>query len=134
MKTKSIVEGLVSWIIALVLPMVMFFIIFYGFTNQGLRGWIDSLFIPGIVVLLINGQLFIHRMGTFDVLIFGFYRLFESWKNPVDKKYDNAGEYHLAMDEKRQKNKPYYLPFIVVSAALLIASLVLLLLENSLVG
>jgi hypothetical protein len=115
MKPKSIVEGLISWIVALVLPVVMFFIIFYCFGNRGLQGWIDSLFIPGIVVLLINGQLFIHRMGTFDVLFYGFYRLFESWRNPVDKKYDNAGDYHLAMDAKRQKNKPYYLPFIVVS-------------------
>ena len=134
MKPGSKVEAIVTWIVAIVLPAALFFGLFFGLGDGSLRWWINSLFITGMSVLLLLAQVFVHRTGTFDILVFGFYRLFESWKNPVEKKYDNASDYHLAMDEKRQKNKPYFLPFLVVSAPLLITSLVLLFLENSLVG
>jgi len=134
MKPNSKAEAIVSWILAFVIPAALFFGIFYGLGDGTLRWWINSLFISGFSVLLVLGQVFIHRTGTFDILIFGFYRLFESWRNPVEKKYDTASDYHSAMDAKRQKNKPYFLPFVVISTPLLIASLVLLLIENSLVG
>jgi len=134
MKPNSKVEAIVSWVLAFVVPGALFFGIFFGLGDGTLRWWINSLFISGFSVLLVLGQVFIHRTGTFDILIFGFYRLFESWRNPVEKKYDNATDYHLVMDAKRQKNKPYFLPFLVLATPLLVASLILLLVENSLIG
>lgn len=130
MKATSKTEAIICWVLAAVLPLAVFFGLFFGLGDYSLKWWINSLFIPGGVELLVCAQLWIHRTGVFDIMFFGFYRLFESWRTPDVKKYDLASDYHDAMDEKRQKNKPYYLPFIVVSAVFLLASIVLLLVEN----
>jgi hypothetical protein len=130
MKPQSKTEAIVCWVLAVVLPVAGFLGLFFGLGDRTIQWWINSLCIPAVVILLVCAQLWIHRTGVFDVLFFGFYRLFESWRTPDVKKYDLASDYHVAMDEKRQKNKPYYLPFIVISGLFLIVTIFLLFVEN----
>jgi hypothetical protein len=129
MKPGSKTEAWLSWVIALVLPTACFFGIFYGLGDGSLKWWINSLFVPSGLIILVIIQIYIHRSGLFDVPLFAFRRFFESWRNPLKKKYDQASDYHEAMMEKRSANKPYTLPFFIVGGIFVAASLVLSLVE-----
>lgn len=91
----------------------------------------NALFPIGAAMLLIPLQIYIHRTGTFDLLFFSFYRLFESWRPDNEKRYEDAYDYKETMRSKRQLHKPYMLPFFVVAALLLIASIVLVSIETA---
>jgi hypothetical protein len=130
MKAHSWQEALWCWLSALAIASGLFCLIFFLIKEYTIRGWLNSLFPVAAVELLLPIQVLIHRTGTFDILFFSFYRLFESWRYRDYKKYDDAYAYKTAMGEKRARNKPYILPFLVVGICVLIACVVLLCFEK----
>ena len=61
------------------------------------------------------GMIFVERSGTFDVVNYGFYRLFESFRLDRKKKWDNAGDYKEEKQKKRHASKAAYWPCLAVS-------------------
>jgi hypothetical protein len=130
MKAHSVREFLVTWIIALGLGTGFFCLIFFLIGDYSLRGWLNGLFPVGFAMLLLTLQVYIHRSGVFDVIFYSFFRLRESWKPGEGKRYDSAYDYHSDLAKKRSIQKPYSLPFFVISGFFLLASLVLLIIGS----
>ncbi len=81
----------------------------------------DSLFIAGMVVVLTGGLSIMSNFGVFD--IFSFY---PGRKKKEDGKKENYGDYVERKKAERSSEKNlYFLPYFIVGALFLIASLIL---------
>ena len=103
----------------------VFCLVFFLRKPYTLKSGSDACFITGALGLAGIGMTFVVRSGSFDVLNYGVYRLFESFRLDRKKRWDTAGDYKLDMDSKRHKNKALYWPAIIVSGVYLTIALVL---------
>lgn len=103
----------------------LFCLVFFLRQPYGLKGASDACFIAGATGLGLTGMSFAIRSGSFDVLNYGVYRLFESFRLDNKKRWDTAGDYKLDMDAKRHKNKKVYWPALTVSGVYLTIALIL---------
>ena len=86
----------------------------------------DAFFFAGMVTLAGIAYIFIRRWGAFDILEYSFYRLGESFRPGMPKRYETAYDFTVARKEKRQKKKPFFWPFLIVGGTFLIAALILM--------
>jgi hypothetical protein len=122
-----------AFVFAFIFALAVFLLFFFLTKDYSLRGWCNALFVPGAVLLFIPVFIWIRRSGVFDVTEYAFFRLFESFNPQAEgKRYKDASDYSSAQKEKREKNKPFLWPFFSVSGLLLLASFILVILENSL--
>lgn len=103
----------------------VFCLVFFLRPPYTLKGASDACFIAGALGFAGIGMTFAIRSGSFDVLNYGVYRLFESFRLDNKKRWDTAGDYKLAMDAKRHKNKALYWPALIVSGVYLTIAFVL---------
>lgn len=106
---------LVSFAVSFVLSLTAFCLLFFLRTPYSLRLAADSFFISAAVGFGVLGMIFVERSGTFDVVNYGFYRLFESFRLDRKKKWDNAGDYKEEKQKKRHASKAAYWPCLAVS-------------------
>ena len=109
-------KALRNFLIAFWLSAALFCLVFFLRAPYSVRSGSDALFIASAAGLGYVGMIFVVRSGSFDVLNYGVYRLFESFRLDRTKRWDSA---------KRQKNKPVYWPCLAVSGAFFLAALVL---------
>ena len=106
---------LVSFAVSFVLSLTAFCLLFFLRAPYSLRLAADSFFISAAVGFGVLGMIFVERSGTFDVVNYGFYRLFESFRLDRKKKWDNAGDYKEEKQKKRHASKAAYWPCLAVS-------------------
>ena len=94
-----------SFLIASIIGVISFVSIFCGRRLFNYTGLTDAFFISGAIVVGIAGLIFTIRTGSFDVLNYGVYRLFESFKKGNEKRWDTALAYKNEQNAKREKNK-----------------------------
>lgn len=114
-----------NFLITFLLSAGLFCLVFFLRRPYSLRSGSDALFIASAVGLGYVGMIFVVRSGSFDVLNYGVYRLFESFRLDRTKKWDTAGDYKLDRQKKRQKNKAVYWPCLAVSGTFFLAALIL---------
>lgn len=110
------------------LCLLCFCLIFFLRPPYTFRGASDAFFISAAVGYGVCGMIFAVRSGSFDVLNYGVYRLFESFRLDRKKRWDNAGDYQLEKKKKRQLSKAVYWPSLAVASLFLLLALVFLLL------
>lgn len=139
---------IVNWVMAIVIPLTIFLLYYLiaGITGyQKALGhnpelsWIiffsqlylysDGFCLGGGLVLAFIGLAWIGRQGTFDVVRFGFYRLVESFKRGDEKRYETAYDYTQAKKEKRDKEKPFFIPYLIVGGLFLTVGIVLAIIQ-----
>ncbi len=113
-------KALITGVASLLLCAVSFSLIFFLRPPYGWRGASDASFMAAAIGLAFCGMSFVVRSGTFDVLNYGVYRLFESFRLDRKKKWDNAGDYKEDRQKKRQLSKAVYWPSLA-SAGLFLA-------------
>ncbi len=75
----------------------------------------DAFFVGGTIVLAFLGFRVIGRSGTFDLLGYASYRFFEAYRHQgMDKRFEDAGDYHEYKLEQRAKNKFVWLPYFII--------------------
>ncbi len=117
-----------SFLIASIIGVISFVSIFCGRRLFNYTGLTDAFFISGAIVVGIAGLIFTIRTGSFDVLNYGVYRLFESFKKGNEKKWDTALDYKNEQNIKREKNKIIYWPYFAVSGVFFILAIIFLVL------
>ena len=99
--------------LAFVLPM-------YFCTNVILG---NLLSIVGVVYLGFSGLYLVTRSGMFDVFRYQFINWMSSFKKGIPLPYKDAYEYKMHLEEKRENNSYYWLPFVILGALYLIAGI-----------
>ncbi len=110
---------------------VIYLVAYQNAVNKGdnkLNVWIlpeyyrDGLFIAGMIVIFMGALAVVANFGIFD--IFAYY---PARKKKENGKKENFGDYVERKRLERSSNKnPFYLPYFIVGALFLIASLILL--------
>ena len=108
--------------------LTVFCLVFFLRPPYDFRSASDSFFISSAVGLAATGMVFVVRSGTFDVLNYGMYRLFESFRLDRKKKWDNAGDYKIDRQRKRQLSKAVFWPSLAVAGLFLLLAFLFLLL------
>lgn len=143
---------IVNWVMAIVIPLAIFLLYYLiaGITEyqkaldnnpdnnpepswtiffSQLRLYSDGFCLGGGLVLAFIGLAWIGRQGTFDVVRYGFYRLVESFKRGDEKRYETAYDYTQAKKEKRDKEKPFFIPYLIVGGLFLTVGIVLAIIQ-----
>ncbi len=110
-------------IAAFVLAAIPFCLLYFIKGDYGLRGLSNAFLLSGAITGL--GSLFawIIQTGTFDVLNYGIYRFFESFRLDKMKRWESAYDYKMDRAEKRKKAKTPYWIYWIFGGVLLLASL-----------
>lgn len=121
---------IVNWVMAIVIPLAIFLLYYLiagitGYQKKLLYLFSDGFCLSGGLVLAFIGLAWIGRQGTFDVVRYGFYRLVESFKRGNEKRYETAYDYTQAKKEKRDKEKPFFIPYLIVGGLFLTVGIVL---------
>ncbi len=119
-------KTIISFLVSLLISGLVFVIVFFARRNYLISGYCDAFFVSGVVTLVIPAFVFLIRTGSFDVLNYGMYRFFESFKKDKEKRWDSALDYKNYFGEKREKNKPVVYPYFVIGFTLLLVSIILL--------
>lgn len=103
-----------QWIWTIALAIGLFCLVYIPNWQRGFRALSDGFLVPGAILLSIAGFIYIGRSGTFDVTGYSFMRLGESLRREPRKTFKDAYDYAAFKNEQRNKNKPYYWPYLVL--------------------
>lgn len=124
------VRRLLTWLSAFLIGGSIFCLVFFLREDWTFRGASDGCFVSAAVLLSSAALVGITRLGTFDILAYSFYRLFESFRAGDVKKYDTYYDYRNAKAESRHHSRPSYLPFLIIGAIALVLALIFTLIFN----
>lgn len=117
---------IISFVVSILVSFVVFVSVFFARGNYLISGYCDAFFVSGVASLVIPLFIMLIRTGSFDVLNYGMYRFFESFRKDKTKRWDSALDYKNDLGEKRIKNKPVIFPYFVIASILLVVSIILL--------
>ena len=115
---------LIELIVALLGCVGVFLLVLFLRHKFDFAGFSDAFFVASAPALFLPLFVLAIRMGTFDVLNYGMYRLVESFRRGEGKKYATAYDYKVARTEARQRKPAIYWPFFAVGGAFLVAAIV----------
>lgn len=120
-------QKILLWVIVSILGIGIWCLAYFVRGNLHLIGAMDAFTISGVAILLLYGLYLVYRWGAFDMVIYGFKDLYYHMNFSAEKirKYDDYGEYRERKKEERSKSKPYFWPFLVIGAILVITSIIL---------
>ena len=121
---------LIEFIVTTVLCTGVFLLVLFLRQKFNTTGFSDACFVACAPAIFLPILAFIIRMGTFDVLNYGMYRLVESFRAGEGKKYDSAYDFSVARKEARRRKPAIYWPFFVVGGLYLTAAIVFLILNK----
>ncbi|MBR1955045.1 MAG: DUF3899 domain-containing protein [Clostridia bacterium] len=102
-----------------------------GFEQSGeelLKVLCNAFFVPGMCTLGIGVLIWSTNGGTFDMIAFGFVKLFDLFKKDLTKvKYKTFYDYRKAQQEKKRSFSAY----LVVGAVFMAVSILFLVLYNN---
>lgn len=125
---------LTSFVIAFLIGVISFLSVFFGRGLFNYAGLSDAFFISGAIIAAVAGLIWSIRSGSFDVLNYGVYRLFESFKKGNTKRWDTALDYKNEQNSKREKNKIIYWPYLAVAGLAIVFAIIFLALFCSNIG
>jgi hypothetical protein len=117
--SEDIRKKINSWLILIFIALAIFSIIFFARRQMTLQAASDALFATAALILGFVGLMLTARTGVYDITSYSFLRLKESFKKGAPKTFEDAYTYYEYKREKRSKNKPYYLPHLVIGLLLL---------------
>jgi len=126
-----IAKKIILSVIAAVIAIGGFCLIFFLRRDFTMRGGSDASFVVGAVYLVALLYVVIRRLGTFDVVEYAFYRLGESFTRRSEKRYPTAYDFTVNRQEKRQKQKLFFWPILIVAIVMLTAGIVCAIIFNS---
>lgn len=125
---KNLIILLVSLAIGGLIPVLFCLIKEGGFSLLNL---VDGFFVSGALLIGIGLMVIVLNMGTFDIIAVGFSNLFSVTKKEGTKKYDGVYEYQTNKEAKRQSERFYFIPIVLIGLIYLIVSIILLQVFNS---
>lgn len=119
---------LINSALVFLLGALIFIAIYFGRGIYDYRAASDALFASGAGVIVIALFIWIARTGTFDILGYSFYRLGESFKPGMDKRWDTFYDFREEKKQKRSLTRPLLWPYFSMGVLLMILALIFLLL------
>lgn len=130
---KHFVAYLVTFIIATVIGVAIFLLIFFlGPSKMTIIGALDGVTIASLVALGIAGLAFVANQGMFDSLTYGFGQLTTAMFNKKANKYN---DYTAYLDKKRvvrANSAKFFMAILFASIPFVIATLILFILTRTL--
>lgn len=103
-------------IVCIALSAVVFCLMFFLRENvDNFAKASDGFFVAGACILGYFLLKLVVRAGTFDVFGYSFQRFFEAYRHKgMEKRYEDAGDYHVQKVEKRRASKLVWVPYLAV--------------------
>lgn len=127
---KNLKPILITSAVALVLGAGIFCLIFF-LLGKGYAAGSDAAILTSAILLATAGFIFISRNGFFDFVSYGFKQLGSQLFSKNPNEHNDFVSYKTEKNALREKRTKYYLGFIFVGLAFLVASIVLLILFNN---
>jgi hypothetical protein len=122
---------LIAWIVALILWAGVFCLALFLHLDFSPRGLSDAFFVAGMSMVFCFLLYVIGRFGTFDILAYSFFRLWESFRADGAKRWDSYLTYQTDKKASREKKPIHYLPYLIIFVVSLIASVAFLIVNQT---
>ena len=113
-------KKIITWSVLILLSLLSILLCYF----VAKRGLSDCFIIPGAAYLIFAVLAFIERAGTFDIFVYQFQNLVNSFRKGSPKRYDNAGDYKRAKKRLRDGSRFDYLPYLILGGIYLIVGIV----------
>lgn len=122
-KTKR--NRLIMWLVLSGVTLIAATLILVLRKDYSTRGFSDATFIPGVVVLFLFLLRLVRDAGTFDLVSYSISRIFQGTKEKSLDGMKTASEYVEGKHQERLKKDRYYLPYIIIAVAFIVAGVIL---------
>ncbi len=122
-KTKR--NRLIMWLVLSAVTLIAATLILVLRKDYSTRGFSDATFIPGVVVLFLFLLRLVRDAGTFDLVSYSISRIFQGTKEKSLDGMKIASEYVEGKRQERLKKDRYYLPYIIIAVAFIVAGVIL---------
>lgn len=122
-KTKR--NRLIMWLVLSGVTLIAATLILVLRKDYSTRGFSDATFIPGVVVLFLFLLRLVRDAGTFDLVSYSISRIFQGTKEKSLDGMKTASEYVEGKRQERLKKDRYYLPYIIIAFAFIVAGVIL---------
>lgn len=122
-KTKR--NRLIMWLVLSGVTLIAATLILVLRKDYSTRGFSDATFIPGVVVLFLFLLRLVRDAGTFDLVSYSISRIFQGTKEKSLDGMKTASEYVEGKRQERLKKDCYYLPYIIIAVAFIVAGVIL---------
>jgi len=122
-KTKR--NRLIMWLVLSGVTLIAATLILVLRKDYSTRGFSDATFIPGVVVLFLFLLRLVRDAGTFDLVSYSISRIFQGTKEKSLDVMKTASEYVEGKRQERLKKDRYYLPYIIIAVAFIVAGVIL---------
>ena len=122
-KTKR--NRLIMWLVLSGVTLIAATLILVLRKDYSTRGFSDATFIPGVVVLFLFLLRLVRDAGTFDLVSYSISRIFQGTKEKSLDGMKTASEYVESKRQERLKKDRYYLPYIIIAVAFIVAGVIL---------
>lgn len=122
-KTKR--NRLIMWLVLSGVTLIAATLILVLRKDYSTRGFSDATFIPGVVVLFLFLLRLVGDAGTFDLVSYSISRIFQGTKEKSLDGMKTASEYVEGKRQERLKKDRYYLPYIIIAVAFIVAGVIL---------
>lgn len=122
-KTKR--NRLIIWLVLSGVTLIAATLILVLRKDYSTRGFSDATFIPGVVVLFLFLLRLVRDAGTFDLVSYSISRIFQGTKEKSLDGMKTASEYVEGKRQERLKKDRYYLPYIIIAVAFIVAGVIL---------
>ncbi|HOA11324.1 MAG TPA: DUF3899 domain-containing protein [Bacilli bacterium] len=122
-KTKR--NRLIMWLVLSGVTLIAATLILVLRKDYSTRGFSDATFIPGVVVLFLFLLRLVRDAGTFDLVSYSISRIFQGTKEKSLDGMKTASEYVEGKRQERLKKDRYYLPYIIIAVAFIVAGVIL---------
>ena len=115
---------IVHCIVASILMIGIFCLVFFLRQDFGLRGWSDAFFIDGAILAGFGLLAWIAGNGVFDMMGYGLYRAVSVFKFKGEIRYKNADSFKEKRNEIRCKSPFFFQIYLIFGGVLLIAGII----------
>ena len=122
-KTKR--NRLIMWLVLSGVTLIAATLILVLRKDYSTRGFSDATVIPGVVVLFLFLLRLVRDAGTFDLVSYSISRIFQGTKEKSLDGMKTASEYVEGKRQERLKKDRYYLPYIIIAVAFIVAGVIL---------
>jgi len=122
-KTKR--NRLIMWLVLSGVTLIAATLILVLRKDYSTRGFSDATFIPGVVVLFLFLLRLVRDAGTFDLVSYSISRIFQGTKEKSLDGMKTASEYVEGKRQERLKKDRYYIPYIIIAVAFIVAGVIL---------
>ena len=122
-KTKR--NRLIMWLVLSAVTLIAATLTLVLRKDYSTRGFSDATFIPGVVVLFLFLLRLVRDAGTFDLVSYSISRIFQGTKEKSLDGMKTASEYVEGKRQERLKKDRYYLPYIIIAVAFIVAGVIL---------